>query len=325
MGIERPASLNLGGRVLPTPVFFPSISSVKTALRPLDYLRFLSSATHLNGQFLISAFDLAQTDNADSAEVMLATARKSGAFILMDSGNYESFWKDSQAKWTQSAFHDALGTFPCDLAFAFDEQEPPTDIGEHLALIVTRLNADQQAKSNSVIIPIIHGIVGELPMLCASVAESTGVTMVAVPERRLGDGVLARAQTVSAIRHELDKTGRYVALHLLGTGNPISIAIYSVLGADSFDGLEWCQTVVDFETGLLFHLSQFDFFEKQSLWADPGLSFHANALMHNLEFYVEWTRRLNSSIHRGNSAEFCRHNFPEKVFQRCSEEFGWTQ
>ena len=146
-----------------------------------------------------------------------------------------------------------------------------------------------------------------------------------MPERRLGDGILARAHSVAAIRHELDKQGRYIALHLLGTGNPISIAIYAVLGADSFDGLEWCQTVVDFDTASLFHLSQFDFFDQQSAWADAGLSFHAQALTHNLEFYVNWMRRLRASIHEGKAVDFCRFSFPERVFQRCSDEFGWKQ
>ncbi|WP_182212931.1 hypothetical protein [Stenotrophomonas acidaminiphila] len=71
-----------------------------------------------------------------------------------------------------------------------------------------------------------------------------------------------------ALRKALDDNGRYVGLHLLGTGNPISIALYAWAGADSFDGLEWCQTVVDHDTGLLFHLSQSDFFRRQTAWGE---------------------------------------------------------
>jgi len=41
--------------------------------------------------------------------------------------------------------------------------------------------------------------------------------MLAVAERRLGDGVIDRARALLAIRHELDKLDRYVVLHLLGT------------------------------------------------------------------------------------------------------------
>jgi hypothetical protein len=46
------------------------------------------------------------------------------------------------------------------------------------------------------------------------------------------------------------------------TDNPFSITLYSAMRADSFDGLEWCQTVVDHETGLLYHLSHVDFVVK---------------------------------------------------------------
>ena len=43
MNVTRPTELAVGTRVLPLPVYFPSISSVKTALRPQEYLQLLSS------------------------------------------------------------------------------------------------------------------------------------------------------------------------------------------------------------------------------------------------------------------------------------------
>lgn len=323
MAVIRPASLSFGERTLPLPVYFPSISSVKTALRPLDYLQVLSSFVGLNSQFLVSAFDLAAVDDAEEAKRMLKAANEAGAVTLMDSGNYESFWKDAQSAWQQAGFHEMLSAFPCDLAFSFDEQQPPADADEHVALVVARWRNDQAAAGDCVIVPIIHSTSDELPTLCARVAEATGVTMVAVPERRLGDGVLARAHSVDAIRRELNKQGRYVALHLLGTGNPISIALYAAMGADSFDGLEWCQTVVDHDTALLFHLSQSDFFEGQTGWAEAGLSFHARTLAHNLEFYANWMQRLRAAILDGKVVEFCRYNFPDRVFRQCMTAFDW--
>ena len=64
---------------------------------------------------------------------------------------------------------------------------------------------------------------------------------------------MARAKTIIKIRKTLAPKKQYYPLHLLGTGNPLSILIYSICGADSFDGLEWCQTTVDYNTGLLYH------------------------------------------------------------------------
>lgn len=325
MATDRLTTLRFGEHTVLLPAYFPSISSVKTALRPTDYLHVLSSLINLNSHFLISAFDLATAGQQDDTERLLRTTCNAGALILLDSGNYESFWKDAKAIWTQEAFHEILRAFPYDAAFAFDEQFPPADTEEHVALVASRLQKDREAAGDRTVIPIIHGAAAELPELCARVVEATGTAILAVPERRLGEGVFARAHSVAAIRHELDRRGNYVALHLLGTGNPISIAIYAVLGADSFDGLEWCQTVVDFDTALLFHLSQFDFFELQSAWVDARLSFHAQVLAHNLEFYTRWMRLLQASINNGKAVDFCRFNLPDRVFRRCSEEFGWTQ
>lgn len=324
MAIERLAQLGIGARSLPLPVYFPSVSTVKTILPPMDYLQFLSSFTGLNGQFLVSAFDLSNINDPLSAKSLLATARQSGAIVLMDSGNYESFWKNKQASWKQADFHKTLEDFPCDLAFSFDEQSPPSDHDEHVALVAARWRADSKAAGQSQVIPILHADAIQLPALCTSVASETGIIMIAVAERKLGDGILERARTVRAIRTELNKLGRYVALHLLGTGNPISISIYTAMGADSFDGLEWCQTVVDHDTGLLYHLSQSDFFAGQTTWGDANLSFHARALAHNLDFFEHWMRQLRSAVKQDRISDFCRLNLPALVFRHCSKATEWN-
>jgi hypothetical protein len=326
MTVARPAGLTIGTRSLPLPVYFPSISSVKTALRPQDYLQLLSSLGGLNGQFLVSAFDLAGIAQPQQTQAALSSAQQAGVVTLMDSGNYESFWKNAQKDWNQADFHKMLADFPCDLAFGFDEQQPPVNADDHVALVEERWRTDQAAAGSCQIIPIIHGSASELPALCAAVATKTGITILAVPERRLGDGVLERARAVKAIRTALNELGRYVVLHLLGTGNPISIALYSAMGADSFDGLEWCQTVVDHETGLLYHLSQSDFFAGQTAWGDDDkLSFQARTLAHNLEFFSDWMRRLRDAMNQDRLPEFCRANLPPRASCHVAEIAGWSQ
>lgn len=326
MTVVRPAELTLGARSLSLPVYFPSISSVKTALRPQVYLQLLSSLGGLNGQFLISAFDLAGADQPTPTKETLASARQAGIVTLMDSGNYESFWKNAQTNWKQSDFHKMLANFPCDLAFGFDEQQPPANADDHITLVAEHWKADQASAGSCQIIPIIHAPAIELPALCAAVATKTGVTILAVPERRLGDGVLERARAVKAIRAALNELGRYVFLHLLGTGNPISIALYSAMGADSFDGLEWCQTVVDHETGLLHHLSQADFFASQTAWGDDDkLSFQARTLAHNLEFFSDWMQRLRDAVNQDRLPEFCRTNLPPRASRYVASVAGWSQ
>lgn len=321
--ITRLEEITLGGNRLAMPVFFPSVSTVKTALAPSEYLATLHSLRDMNQQFLVSAFDLSRSSNGDGLEQWLTTAQEAGATVLMDSGNYESYWKDEQASWRQADFHEVLRRFPCTFAFGFDEQNPPADADAHVGLVVERWRQDQIVAEDRVIVPIVHGTPESLPELCARVAQETQVSMIAVAERRLGSGVFERTLSVMALRKALDGNGRHVGLHLLGTGNPISIALYAWAGADSFDGLEWCQTVVDHDTGLLFHLSQSDFFRRQTAWGEGDISFHARTLAHNLTFYTDWMQRLRHAIHHGDALNFCRFNFPPRVFNQCAEAFGW--
>lgn len=323
MTIVRLEEIALGSARLLTPVFFPSISTVKTALRPAEYIATLHSLRELNRQFLISAFDLGRSGNSHEMAQWLATSQEAGAMVLMDSGNYESYWKDEQTAWRQPDFHDTLRRFSCTFAFGFDDQNPPMDDDAHVQLVIERWQCDQAAAGNRVIVPIVHGTAETLPYLCARIAQETQVWMIAVAERRLGDGVFERTRSVAALRDKLNSTGRYVGLHLLGTGNPISIALYSWAGADSFDGLEWCQTVVDHETGMLFHLSQSDFFRHQTAWGEGDISFQARTLAHNLTFYTDWMQRLRQAVHTGSVIDFCRFNFPSRIFRQCAATFGW--
>ncbi|MBV7427327.1 MULTISPECIES: hypothetical protein [unclassified Acidovorax] len=324
MDLVRPSSILIGNVNLALPAFFPSISSVKTALLPREYLELLASLTGVVDKFLISAFDLNGIERPEDAMASLIKARQGGAITLMDSGNYESFWKDAQSRWTQEKFHDTLVRFPCDLAFGFDEQSPPTDRMEHVDLIVRGWHRDQGAAGECCIIPIVHSQAGDLPGLCAAVAKTTGVKMIAVAERRLGEGFLQRFETVECIRRALNSLERYVALHLLGTGNPISIASYAAAGADSFDGLEWCQTVVDHESGLLYHLSQADFFAAQTSWTDAGLSFQARTLAHNLDFFAGWMTRLREAVAQNKVPDFCRLHFSPRVFAHVAQKAKWS-
>jgi len=322
----RPDSIKIGGTVLALPIYFPSVSSTKTALPALDYVRALAVLGTINNQFLVSAYDYIRASGAEQEELraLLAHAKGAGTTVLMDSGNYESYWNRQCGTWLQTDFHRAIPELACPLAFGFDEQEPPDDFESHVRVIVERQALDQAAAGSTTIVPIVHGKPKTLPGLCAAVAKATDVPMIAVPERGLGNGIFQRASTVMAIRQALDAHGRYVGLHLLGTGNPISLALYSIAGADSFDGLEWCQTVVDHETALLFHFSQADFFSRQTSWGDnEDLSFHAKALAHNLEFYTDWMKRLRQALHIGEGVKFCKANFPHRIFSHCAAVMAW--
>jgi hypothetical protein len=278
-----------------------------------------------SSQILVSAFDLhhANKEEQNDLRSLLKEAADAGVTVLMDSGKYESYWKEKCESWSQDDFHNALSCFECSFAFGYDEQVPPVNFDAHVSLICDRHKLDQSVVTEKPIVPIIHGAPDSLPRLCAKISDLTGAEMIAVPERRLGNGVFARSRCVSEIRCALNATGRYVGLHLLGTGNPISLAIYSLAGADSFDGLEWCRTVVDYETGFLFHFSQADFFKTQTRWGESDIGFQARTLAHNLEFYNIWMSRLRENIRANKGRDFCKIHFPPQIYAKCTNDLGW--
>jgi hypothetical protein len=310
---------------LKLPVYFPSISSVKTSHATADFAEFLNTPALSVSHYLVSAYDLIRTDEkqAERLHSAMSAATQNGTTILMDSGNYEAYWKAPAQSWSQEEFHYALAKFPCSIAFGFDEQAPPNDRKEHLKLLNKRHEKDKRVGNNK-IIPIVHAGTSILPTVCKQLVLDQNLKSIAVPERRLGDGIFERALSVRALKNALNETGSDVILHLLGTGNPISIATYSIEGASSFDGLEWCQTVVDWETALLHHFSQADFFRLQTQHGDAEQNnFHSRTFAHNIDFYRDWMDRLQIALSSNNGKSFAHSNFPNRIFSQLNHHLSW--
>lgn len=233
----------------------------------------------------------------------LSAAWSNGSTILLDSGNYESFWK-ADATWTVDRFHEVLVSWPHHVCFCFDNQVPPHSSTATVADVLARVIEDQKFSTGTVL-PIVHGTPSGLPETAYGVADQLCPLMLAVPERALGDGITTRIRTVRRIRARLDTLQWYCPLHLLGTGNPISIAAYALAGADSFDGLEWCQTVVDHKAADLLHFQHFDFVREQTTWGSgKSLPFVHSALLHNLEFYRIFLGDLQDAMQMGGLKSF---------------------
>ena len=306
MSINRGMELYIAETVLQLPCFFPSVSSVRTNLNPVDYVELLDLSGH--SHFLVSAYDLfhCTDDQYQRMNTALNQSKARGSSILMDSGNYESFWKDDET-WLPSAFHKIAGTGNYHFCFCYDNQDPPSNPKLITKDVVTRVLQDQDHALGTVI-PIIHGSASSLPDAVRMVAEQLHPILLAVPERELGEGIVKRTQTVRKIREALNSLGTYYPLHLLGTGNPLSIMTYALSGADSFDGLEWCQTTVDHETGRLLHFQQWDLIRYQTRWGEPSLlPYIHSVLMHNLDFYEKFMVKLREAIRSDNTESFLQH------------------
>lgn len=279
------------------PVFFASISSLKTLYSVCRYLQILAVGSYPT--FLVSAYDLASLSRGEAETVrnLLSKAIAAGRTVLLDSGNYESYWLRDRT-WTQDHFHSVLEQYPCSFAFSFDG-DLAIDSSD-TRTIIERLNADLKAAHGIPIVPIVHGNPSNLPRVVAEVVKGAGVSMVALPERELGVGIRERAGTLFRIRNRLNDERLKVAVHLLGTGNPLSIATYCQIGAQSFDGLEWCQTAVNASDGTLHHLSHSELFDRSICPNLDGLPEGVRALLVNLAFYKRWMDILRGRSDQDN-------------------------
>jgi len=299
MGIEKYFSTGhsrivIGGRTKALPEYFPSVSSVKTSLSPLEYLKVLTVTKH--PQLLVSAYDLNNSSNKKKMAEITARAMDNGAIILMDSGNYESYWRSDKG-WKWNNYLTALSKLNFHLAFSFDNQTPPITLSKNILDVERRVARTLKLVPKASIIPILHGNLHHLPQIAKQIVHHLKPVMIAVPERELGEGMIERIGTLTKIRRTLDETGEDIPLHLLGTGNPLSLLLFSAFGANSFDGLEWCQTTVDHKTGLLYHLQQREFFGIQSVFcANIDIPYAQATLAHNLMFYSRWMDTIRSHI-----------------------------
>ncbi len=305
---------SIGGGRLGLPALFMSVSSHETRVEPLPAVQ----ALRVFGAdaVLVSAYDLLPSRRDDAMLLELASIRRHGGLVLVDSGNYEaSRLKDTT--WTQSKFKQALKDVPYDWVFSFDVMEPSVGWKRATRQVIDAVEANRKFASAPVL-PIVHAPltkkhghnVASLPKVVRGVADALVPPMVAVPERELGRGLAERAATVQRIRQALDTLPFYQPLHLLGTGNPWSIVVLAAAGADSFDGLEWCRVVVDRETNRLNHFQHFDLFAYQSghaespvvteLLKNDNIDFNARAAFHNIDYFAQLRDELRHAAAKGS-------------------------
>ncbi|MFA5903762.1 MAG: hypothetical protein WC836_07480 [Desulfobacula sp.] len=297
---------------IPKPIFYPSVSSVsKNIWSVLDHIELLVSIDY--PQFLVSCFDIFENQRNQHIQSALEKAKDQCQTVLWDSGIYEVVWSRSN-KWSKKQYIETLKKNSFYQAFSFDdyclkkEEQTPSSIAHSV------LN-DIKEVGKSTISPIIHcHSPKNYPTTCFEVSQICKPKLIAIPERELGEGVIEISMNIRKIRSKLNKLDKYQPLHILGTGNPISMMLYTFAGADSFDGLDWCQTVVDFEKGTLHHPLHLDLYKHQSTWGEnKDISFFARCYLHNLEFYKNWMISLYKSL-MNNQIERMMQNHLSSIF-----------
>jgi queuine/archaeosine tRNA-ribosyltransferase len=273
---------------------------------------------------LISAYDLAAAEDIDRTDIQqrLVELQKRAAALFLDSGNYEAYRKGARnepqagakEQWTESRYHAVMSGSVYDAAFSFDSAYPSVNVREHVFDSVSQYKRDSAKTQGRPVVPIVHAPLSSakrrtysvLPELTRSLVNEIDPHMIAVAERELGDGIIQRAKTIQAIREALGSSSQYRMLHILGTGNLLSATVYAAAGADTFDGLEWCRTVADHDSGHLFHQQHFDFFADQAKVSefqevreyvtDRKRDYYLRLLVHNLDYCQKWVEELRFRV-----------------------------
>ncbi len=293
--------LPVRGIAIQTPCFFASVSSVKANLSICEYVAVLLASGYPH--FLLSAYDIDQLDADESGKLrrLLNAAREQNQFCLLDSGNYESFWLKAGSTWIKPKFLEIISQSQIDLCLTFDGHPRHARFQDQTKEILEDLSGIAGLNSNLAIVPIVHAAPEYITEAVVDVASRCESSMIAVAERELGDSIIQRAETVRRIRTRLKAVGFDHLLHLLGTGNPLSILIYVAAGADSFDGLEWSQTVVDARNATLHHFAQRSMYPDHCAFCEiDDLPYSHVTLLHNLCFFRSWMEAIQAACKAGN-------------------------
>jgi queuine/archaeosine tRNA-ribosyltransferase len=290
-----------------------SVSSHETQFDPVEALEALT--VYPASSILVSAYDLVRSEFRKDMISEISAYRQKGGFVLIDSGNYEAYRLDDDT-WKPSHLKRALLDTPHDWAFCFDNMKPSDKYDVAVRQVVKAVERDAK-HTTAPVLPIIHvkqTAIGleRLPQIVRAVSEQLRPPIIAIPERELGAGLAQRALTVRHIRDELDKLAYYQPIHLLGTGNPWSIALLAAAGADTFDGLEWCRFAVDPELERLHHFQHFDFFIPKRIrsefmdrvMANESIGYAGKVAFHNLEYYAEFGRIMRDMYSKGREELF---------------------
>lgn len=317
---QRSFKIEISNKTLETPFFFPAISSVNANYTPMEYLNILFTSGYPG--FLLSTYDIYNSTKTDIRKIckILSDSSNDGAIVLLDSGNFEAYWHGDK-KWNISSFKSVLKDIESDLCMSFDIfWQKSKSLAKHTEQTISNVAKTASFQRTGLTIPIIHSEKKHFPTIAKSIIKKMNPEIIAIPERELGLSIFERAETICSIREEMDKTGKPVALHLLGAGNPLSILIYSICGADTFDALEWYKYLINNKDGSLLDFSHGDLIECSCQACNKkNTAYPARAMAHNLIFYVGFMEKIRNFLKKGKINDLLSEYLAPSACKRVKE------
>ena len=306
---SRIIKLTSSGKTIETPTFFPAISSIGTAhdIRSLMQLIMKSSFP----QVLISAYDYDKNLKKDKKLLSAINNFSKNHVIFVDSGGFEKYWKKDN-KWNQTNYEKIMIKIPSDYYTSFDTEFNSKIIEKKLFQNIIKSGL---LLPTSQYLPIFHSnsprkIIELIKKFIKTYDNAIG--FIAIREKECGNTIQERCKTIYEIRKIIDSINGNQLIHVLGTGNPLSIALYSYSGADIFDSTDWSRFVFDFKNNILRDKSHLELLNCPCRACKKIKNFHSKVLLHNLDSYLAFMQQIRMMIKQSKLKKFLIKNGIEK-------------
>lgn len=310
-------------KTITTPTYFPSISSAATRMQLSSLIKLCTSKNY--PRLLISAYDLYEANNERKSIISLLKSYTKNNFLFVDSGTFESYWLNDK-KWNYSKYSKIIKELSGDFYTSFDEIPNPD---ENVTKIISKVKEYTKKSANisksSNCATVIHGnIPSQLIKVVEEISKSNSdhLSMIAVPERDCGKTIQDKIKTIQKLRKIMSESNPTNILHILGCGNPLSIAMFSFAGADSFDSIDWSRWTIDRTTLQFMDLNHIDLIICScEICKRKNLDSTTKALLHNLLFYQEFTQEVQTAILQDKGLEFLNQYVDRKIFSKIVKFF----
>lgn len=315
----RCLKVEINEKVLVTPTYFPSISSAATRMQLIPLIR--ECITSGYPRLLISAYDIFNDKDKTKKLIQALNAfSKKGNILFLDSGTFEKHWLQDDT-WSYSNYESIVTQIPSDFYASFDDIPLSSDDDKTLfKKLFPYVQKSTTLEKENHCITICQGLTPKqlenfTSKMCDQNEEFS--KMIAIPERYCGRTLEEQVNTIKNIRKILNNKNENNILHILGCGNPLSIALFSFVGADSFDSVDWSRWIINRNT-LTFtdkaHLSLLNCSCDACFRSKVDSKYQG--LMHNLLFYQTFLNDVKYAIQMHSEINFLARYYDPVILSK---------
>lgn len=238
------------GITVETPLLIPSFSSKGFGFNTEKESEikgiFTVASEYLADTMLISAYDLyyGHLETLESAitEIVIVD---SGGYEISDVQGLSAIYRQpvQPQDWTEDKLREVLDAWPEHVPAIFvnfDKPDQRRSLGEQLES-ARRFFADYRCQLHTLLIKpeTKKQQYVQVKNIVANADELRDFSIVGFTEKELGNSILDRMKNISEIRLAMDDAEVNVPIHIYGSLDPLTSALYFLSGAELFDGLTW--------------------------------------------------------------------------------------